>query len=266
MKNSIRTVLWLLSSFSLPSTIKVLRYYIKKKEKTLEGKEYLVRFRYKGRTVRAMLRENDDDFAILRGIFLNECYKTNKKADVIFDCGAHLGFASIYYQVFNPQAKIYCFEPDEDTFRLLKLNMALSNINARVFDIAVSDKNTISSFEENKDKPSNSMLSRKKAKEGSEEEEKKETKVIVRRLDTICKFLDIKRISLLKLDIEGHEIKALNSLGKIKVEEAICENDSYIYQGALKEKIKKMFKIKKPNPMWLKLYGKDDCLIAGQEK
>jgi tRNA1(Val) A37 N6-methylase TrmN6 len=44
-------------------------------------------------------------------------------ADAVFDCGANIGFATIFFKWLFPKARIYAFEPDPATYALLEKNV-----------------------------------------------------------------------------------------------------------------------------------------------
>ena len=50
-----------------------------------------------------------------------ECLK-QKKTPLIVDCGGNIGFASLYFSLTFPQAKIVCVEPDKSNVIQAKLN------------------------------------------------------------------------------------------------------------------------------------------------
>ena len=72
----------------------------------------------------------------------NEYYfKTSKARPVILDCGANIGLATLFFKWLYPQAVIYAFEPDIDTFALLKRNVEANSLTAvHLYNVALSDK------------------------------------------------------------------------------------------------------------------------------
>lgn len=68
---------------------------------------------------------NSDKF-MFRQIFIKREYdfKVNSNPKVIFDLGANVGYASIYFANRFPEAKIIALEPDESNYDLAKKNVA----------------------------------------------------------------------------------------------------------------------------------------------
>jgi FkbM family methyltransferase len=62
---------------------------------------------------------------IIHEIFHEKIYdfKTDKKAPLIIDAGSNIGVATIFFKYLYPQAQILCFEPDPNSFALLKKNV-----------------------------------------------------------------------------------------------------------------------------------------------
>lgn len=58
-------------------------------------------------------------------IFARQIYlfRTASKPPVIFDCGANIGMATLYFKWLYPEARIEAFEPDPGTFELLQNNV-----------------------------------------------------------------------------------------------------------------------------------------------
>ncbi len=63
--------------------------------------------------------------AIIYEIFHEKIYdfKTGKTAPLIIDAGSNIGVATIFFKSIYPRAKICCFEPDPNSFALLKKNV-----------------------------------------------------------------------------------------------------------------------------------------------
>ncbi|MFA5070997.1 MAG: FkbM family methyltransferase [Candidatus Pacearchaeota archaeon] len=226
-----KTLYWLFRDFSLISKIKILKYYIKKKTgKISPDKVIEIKFKFYGTRLKVKIRENNDDFAILREIFLFWGYAIpkHKQYKVIIDGGAHLGFATIFYAITNKESKIFSFEPSKETLELLRYNINENKINANICPEAILDKKEVINFNYDKNNPSFSRI-----------EEKGNRKIETTSLDLIIDKFKLPSVDLIKLDLEGYEIEALNGLIKNnpKVEELIIENHSQIYSTG------KIFKI-----------------------
>jgi len=66
-----------------------------------------------------------------------------EKSNLILDIGGHVGYHSIAYCKYNPNATIMTFEPQSNVFTLLKENVELNGLSDRIqiFNLAVGDKN-----------------------------------------------------------------------------------------------------------------------------
>ncbi|MHC0067967.1 FkbM family methyltransferase [Nostoc sp. UIC 10890] len=64
------------------------------------------------------------------------------------DVGAHYGYYTCYVGKLNPQTKIYSFEPGPNHFEILSKNVAENQVNAEIFDLALSDKSGDISFQD----------------------------------------------------------------------------------------------------------------------
>jgi len=115
------------------------------------------------------------------------------------DVGAHIGsFVSLLYR-FAPEGSHVAFEPSREKSQWLRRNFP----GVVVHELAVGDVAGCGIFEENIENPGFSRL----RDEGSDPITNAGYDVTVCRLDDVLGHLD--RMDLLKLDIEGHELRAL---------------------------------------------------------
>ncbi len=126
----------------------------------------------------------------------------------VFDVGANLGgYASAVIRELNDQLNLYCFEPSKDTFQ--KLSEAVpGSQNVHLFNIGLSDVNA--SLVLYTDAPCSGLASfhhRRLDHFGKQMPYSEEA--TIRTLDSFCSERDINHINFLKLDVEGHELKAL---------------------------------------------------------
>jgi FkbM family methyltransferase len=66
-------------------------------------------------------RGNNSDFTIFDQIFLNEEYlfDLDFQPKIILDCGANVGYATVFFKNKFPASKIICVEPDFSNFDIL---------------------------------------------------------------------------------------------------------------------------------------------------
>lgn len=178
--------------------------------------------------------------------------KSLKKLNInyIFDVGSHRGESIDYFIKLKNLKKIQSFEPQKDIFLVLKkkyknnnkviLNQIALSQNENYKDFYINDLSSTSSFSRlNKKslwlKIKNKILNKKNPIIN---------KIKIRSL-TIDKFIKqkkIKKIDLLKIDTEGHELEvlkgALKTIKEQKVKFILIElHFSKMYQNYSKKKI-----------------------------
>jgi len=141
---------------------------------------------------------------------------------VIFDVGAYVGEVAATYKKLFPQSTIYCFEPFPDSFQ--KVNRLCRDASIKAYQIAFSNKEGKTTFNINVDLSCNSLLpptesdfkcySAKSIKDG-------EIQVETNTLDNFCAGTKISYIDILKLDVEGTEVKVLEGASKMLSKQAI---------------------------------------------
>ncbi len=152
--------------------------------------------------------------------------QTPKNAtSVVLDVGANTGFYSAaVVRNFQANLRLYSFEPAHESYELLKKRMS-ANKNVECFNFGFSD-NDISStlyswagvsglasvydrFHLNLSEPNGSRL------------HKSQETIRLKTLDGFCDERNIDRIALLKLDVEGHELKVLQGAHRLIQSNAI---------------------------------------------
>lgn len=127
--------------------------------------------------------------------------------NIVLDLGVNIG----YYAIMEAKkvgrlGKIYGIEPDPRNIEFLKKNINLNNIN-HIFDF---EQGAIS----NKDGKSEFILSSKTnlSAFGKEKNKNNSNSITVQKYDFGSFIKNKKRIDLVRMDIEGHEIEVFESL------------------------------------------------------
>lgn len=131
----------------------------------------------------------------------------NLKNDSIFiDVGANIGVYSIIAASKIKKGRVYAFEPIPNTVAILKQNIYLNNISDQVTIIekVASDKSGKEKFNI-QDISEVSHISTK-------DDKSQNTLIPSIRLDDFCKERNIRYIDVLKIDVEGAEMKVLKGV------------------------------------------------------
>ncbi len=145
-------------------------------------------------------------------------YDSLKANGTFIDIGAGLGEFTLIAASKITRGKLFAFEPSKQARDQLKANIALNSLHQKVQIISAvaSDKNGNEDFNET----SISEVSRISAG-------KTKNKIAAITLDTFCQKQKINKIDVLKIDVEGAELKVLKGLQKKlkvgKVEKLIVE-------------------------------------------
>jgi len=129
--------------------------------------------------------------------------------DVFYDIGANIGFYSVFAAQHLPRGNVISFEPVPFIAERLKTNLSANDLDAEIHRIALSDTNG-----------SGSMAvpdihgSARVASEEDETDHRADVSVEQRRGDAIIEKRDLSPPSVLKIDVEGHELRVLQGLEK----------------------------------------------------
>jgi|TARA_B100001964_G_scaffold98008_1_gene109582 FkbM family methyltransferase len=146
----------------------------------------------------------------------------NSGIDIIFDVGCYKGhFIEICVNIYKSNFKIYAFEAENKIYEKLNHYNSCKNIN--IYNFGISDKDTLLdlniSYQEGTSTFSslnhNSKYLNFKSNILGEKIFLKKEKVAVQKIDSFCLKNDIKKIDLLKIDTEGHEISVLLGAEKL---------------------------------------------------
>tara|TARA_R110002124_G_scaffold81978_1_gene215508 strand:- start:140 stop:2812 length:2673 start_codon:yes stop_codon:yes gene_type:complete len=155
--------------------------------------------------------------------------------DVIFDVGANIGMFSIFASNVAKNLNIYAFEPAQNVYDILKLNLQYYNKNALIFSYGISNKIGISKFtylpevsvmssiysskEESRSLIKNTLSKKFKAINSDEIEQYVESKlneikttISLTTISNIIEEYNITTINLLKVDVEKSELDVINGI------------------------------------------------------
>lgn len=133
---------------------------------------------------------------------LELCSKYLTEESVILDIGANIGLHSINFSNIAPKGMVFAFEPSPDTFNLLLFN-TIDKDNILPVNLGISDSNSINDF----------FVASDDAYSGFKDTKRKNIekirKVVSLKLDDIFCHLNLDKIDLVKIDVEGLEHNVL---------------------------------------------------------
>ena len=144
-----------------------------------------------------------------------------KKIETIFDIGANIGFVTYQFQKRFPGAHIYAFEPNPEIFHKLEGSYK-AEPNIHVFQIGIGDEVGTLSFNLNANTGTSSFLvSAEYHKLNQAKHLLPPIEVQVDTLDSFAARNGLDTINILKMDIEGYELKALQGAENLLKRQAV---------------------------------------------
>jgi len=170
-------------------------FYVRKKNFTQEVFTILATFIYE---------EYDTDFL--------SCLD-NIKGKIVLDIGAYIGDTAVFFG--KKGASVYAYEPSKELYEIAKKNIKLNNIDAKIFNLGIGDKNTNAKITHNINNIAGSgsfvLFEEQKALEEFEKDRllfTEEVKIIS--LNEVLEQFET--IYLLKMDCEGCEFPSISSV------------------------------------------------------
>jgi FkbM family methyltransferase len=135
--------------------------------------------------------------------------KILRKGMVVVDVGANVGWYSLLAAV-GEAGTVVAFEPEPHNFALLRSSIEMNGFAKRVIAIpeCVFDKDGETTLHLDSDNMGGHSIVHAERPSGV-------LKVPMTRLDTILPSMGIKRVNLLKVDVEGAEKQVIDGLGKL---------------------------------------------------
>lgn len=198
------------------------------------GVEYQIQIKHDGRRAAIALRDNGTDAHVFADLFGNECYRVplpHATPRVIYDAGANIGLASVFFHLSYPNARLYSFEPVEHA-------MCLRNIDAastRLFQLALGKEDGTCNILVD---PLNSGGHRLECYD--EGANLKQLPVTLRRLDHLIIEEKLPLPEMLKIDAEGAECDIIEGLGEMlkELKVIVAETQSAKNHQWIKEYLK----------------------------
>ena len=163
--------------------------------------------------------------------------RTLRSGDVLWDVGANVGAYSLLAAKLCPEAKVFSFEPFIPTFAHLWDNIALNGLSEQVFpvnagllDITKPDRLAV-----------NDPLAGSSHHQVGEAGGKIQQGVLCFRGGDIPHLLGLPHPTLLKLDIDGLEIRAIEGLRDVIANPTLRQAMVEIEKGKTEEPVQKIF-------------------------
>lgn len=167
--------------------------------------EHLLNFRVYGPTYKFIYGTFRETF--VRG---NYWFNSHRRNPIIFDCGANIGMATLYWKWLYSNARIYSFEPNPEAAKYLRRNVRKNNLSdVDIFELALGQKASSKKFYVHQVERGSLKASFYGGTIFSGR-----TKKISVKVDRLSKFIGKKVVDLLKLDIEAGEYDVMDELSK----------------------------------------------------
>ncbi len=144
---------------------------------------------------------------LFKEVFISNDYyfEAATNAPIIVDCGANIGMSILYFKKLYPEARITAFEANPHAFAMLKQNVESNHLeDVHLHNVALYDAETEISFFIGEDV--GTLLGSIKPERGGGNE----LKVRAARLSTY--LADMDQVDLIKMDVEGAEVKIFADL------------------------------------------------------
>jgi len=172
-----------------------------------------IEIKFKNKEISLFLRD-EVDISVMREIFKFQEYKKAEKVIVsavspILDVGAHAGFFSIYAWALNENAKIFALEPEPENLKMLEKNLKANNIkNVKIIVGALAQNTEKRILTITKDNQNHFLADAKRTTRLTPNDKWVQSYSLA----DVFKENKIKKLSLIKMDIEGGEYEILENL------------------------------------------------------
>jgi FkbM family methyltransferase len=91
-----------------------------------------------GRPLKMTLPPNPQSLFVLHEIFVKKTYHPPAPVQRVYDFGANIGAATLYFSSVLPHAEYFCIEPEPENLRYLRANIADNELRATVLPAALA--------------------------------------------------------------------------------------------------------------------------------
>ena len=138
-----------------------------------------------------------------------------KSSETIFDIGANTGIFSVLAKAYNPASRVFSFEPQPNIFYVLNKNNEVNKFDIQCENIALSDKEGTMPFYNQ----GSAAFTTENTTAGSlnkewRTENQNSIMVTVKQMQKYIEEKKIKKIDLIKIDVETFEYEVLLGYGK----------------------------------------------------
>lgn len=151
-----------------------------------------------------------------------------KEGDVVVDVGSYIGYFSLLAsERVGDTGCVYAFEPVPRNYERLMRNLKVNQVkNVKAYNFGLSDKEEVLPIYVPKDNPGETTLQQKSYSEITQgtKMEKERVKVSLIPFDSFFEDNALDRIDVVKMDIEGAELKALKGM-----ENALSRNNCKLF-------------------------------------
>jgi FkbM family methyltransferase len=158
--------------------------------------------------------EENGEKVFIENLF--KIFKTSSKQRIVFDIGANIGeYSSMLLdssQRHGVDLELHLFEPTKNCFKIISEKFESKN-NVTPNSFGVSDLNTTAKIFYDKEQSGLASLYQRNLDSYNLELNQSE-EIKLRRIDEYIEEKNIKHIDFIKIDIEGHELKAFDGFGK----------------------------------------------------
>jgi len=148
---------------------------------------------------RKLRKDELDDIAFVFG---------DRAPEIIFDCGANIGFVTHRFLQLFPSATVHAFEPNPTVFSTL-LQAYAGEERVKPHPLAISNQSRTAVFNQNDNSGTSSFFTPTAYNRRFYARTSRPLEVTVTTIDEFSEQHQIERIDVLKLDLEGAEMDAI---------------------------------------------------------